>query len=290
MQDYLATIQSIDDSVGPAAGRAGPGRPGAQHHRDLHQRPGVLPRRPRAVRQALHVRGGAADAVPGPVAGGDQAGHAERRDRAQRRLRADLPGRGGAPGPARHAGAEPAARSCAASAPADWRTSMYYRYYHDPGDHNTRAHYGVRTRTHKLIYFWKKDQWELFDLVTDPLELHNLYGQPGHEQVTEALKAETPAAEEVTRRHRPVRRRATAERRGRPGGEAAREVAHLLGRSARRPVAWVRSIRVTRCTTRPQSRGRVDRNRPGAPASHSHCADRCQVVRKPTRIDLTPAA
>ena len=38
---------------------------------------------------------------------------------------------------------------------------MYYRYYHDPGDHNTRAHYGVRTTTHKLIYFWKKDQWEL---------------------------------------------------------------------------------------------------------------------------------
>ena len=52
--------------------------------------------------------------------------------------------------------------------PADWRTSMYYRYYHDPGDHNTRAHYGVRTATHKLIYFWKKDQWELFDLVRDP--------------------------------------------------------------------------------------------------------------------------
>jgi arylsulfatase A-like enzyme len=74
--------------------------------------------------------------------------------------------------------------------PADWRTSMYYRYYHDPGDHNTRAHYGVRTRTHKLIYFWKKDQWELFDLVNDPYELHNLYGQPGTEQLTASLKAE----------------------------------------------------------------------------------------------------
>jgi arylsulfatase A-like enzyme len=74
--------------------------------------------------------------------------------------------------------------------PADWRTSMYYRYYHDPGDHNTRAHYGVRTRTHKLIYFWKKDQWELFDLVNDPLELHNLYGQPGHDALTASLKAE----------------------------------------------------------------------------------------------------
>ena len=74
--------------------------------------------------------------------------------------------------------------------PADWRTSMYYRYYHDPGDHNTRAHYGVRTRTHKLIYFWKKDQWELFDLVNDPFELHNLYGQPGQEKLTATLKAE----------------------------------------------------------------------------------------------------
>jgi arylsulfatase A-like enzyme len=74
--------------------------------------------------------------------------------------------------------------------PADWRTSMYYRYYHDPGDHNTRSHYGVRTPAHKLIYFWKKDQWELFDLVNDPLELHNLYGEPGHEALTAALKAE----------------------------------------------------------------------------------------------------
>jgi arylsulfatase A-like enzyme len=74
--------------------------------------------------------------------------------------------------------------------PADWRTSMYYRYYHDPGDHNTRAHYGVRTATHKLIYFWKKDQWELYDLVHDPHELHNLYGEPGHEAITATLKAE----------------------------------------------------------------------------------------------------
>jgi hypothetical protein len=74
--------------------------------------------------------------------------------------------------------------------PADWRTSMYYRYYHDPGDHNTRAHYGVRTATHKLISFWKSGEWELFDLVNDPGELHNLYGQPGHETITAELKAE----------------------------------------------------------------------------------------------------
>ena len=83
--------------------------------------------------------------------------------------------------------------------PADWRTAMYYRYYHDPGDHNTRAHYGVRTRTHKLIHFWKKDQWELFDLVKDPSELHNLYGQPGHDALTATLKGELDKAKKAAR-------------------------------------------------------------------------------------------
>jgi arylsulfatase A-like enzyme len=74
--------------------------------------------------------------------------------------------------------------------PADWRKSMYYRYYHDPGHHDTRAHYGVRTLTHKLIYFWKKDQWELFDLRADPYELHNLYGEPGQDSLVTSLKTE----------------------------------------------------------------------------------------------------
>jgi arylsulfatase A-like enzyme len=74
--------------------------------------------------------------------------------------------------------------------PNDWRKSMYYRYYHDPGHHNTRAHYGVRTATHKLIHYWKKDAWELFDLRTDPDELKNLYGTTGTEPVTAELKRE----------------------------------------------------------------------------------------------------
>jgi arylsulfatase A-like enzyme len=48
----------------------------------------------------------------------------------------------------------------------------------------------VRTRTHKLIYFWTKDQWELFDLLNDPYELHNLYGEPGQDALTATLKQE----------------------------------------------------------------------------------------------------
>jgi len=74
--------------------------------------------------------------------------------------------------------------------PRDWRHAMYYRYYHDPGDHNTRAHYGIRTETHKLIYFWKKDQWECYDLVADPMEMHNIYNDPKAQKTVAALRQE----------------------------------------------------------------------------------------------------
>jgi len=73
---------------------------------------------------------------------------------------------------------------------SDWRGAIYYRYYHDPGDHNTRAHYGIRTRTHKLIYFWTKDRWECYDLVKDPDELRNIYEDPAARATVEALKQE----------------------------------------------------------------------------------------------------
>ena len=72
--------------------------------------------------------------------------------------------------------------------PGDWRHAMYYRYYHDPGDHNSRAHYGIRTETHMLIYIWKKDQWECYDLRKDPLEMHNIYTDPSQQKVVAALK------------------------------------------------------------------------------------------------------
>jgi arylsulfatase A-like enzyme len=74
--------------------------------------------------------------------------------------------------------------------PADWRTSVYYRYYHDPGHHDTRAHLGVRTDRYKLIHFWKKDQWECYDLKKDPYELNNIYSQPKAQAVVAQLKAE----------------------------------------------------------------------------------------------------
>ena len=48
----------------------------------------------------------------------------------------------------------------------------------------------MRTETHKLIYFWKKDQWELFDLRKDPDELHNLYDDPAQQPLVAKLKTE----------------------------------------------------------------------------------------------------
>jgi arylsulfatase A-like enzyme len=77
--------------------------------------------------------------------------------------------------------------------PADWRTAMYYRYYHDPGHHNTRAHLGLRTATHKLIHYWKKDAWEMFDLTTDPQEQHNLTNDPAQASKLAELKTQLAA-------------------------------------------------------------------------------------------------
>ena len=77
--------------------------------------------------------------------------------------------------------------------PADWRTSHYYHYYEYPGYHCVERHYGVRTATHKLIYFYNRDEWELFDLKTDPGELNSVYGQEAYAGVEAELKAELAA-------------------------------------------------------------------------------------------------
>ena len=74
--------------------------------------------------------------------------------------------------------------------PSDWRTSMYYRYYHYPQDHRVQQHYGVRTDRYKLIYYHRINQWELFDLKKDPHELNNIYADPSYASTLKDLKAE----------------------------------------------------------------------------------------------------
>ena len=62
--------------------------------------------------------------------------------------------------------------------PANWRQSLYCRYYVEGGEHSTAAWYGVRTKTDKLVYYYKRDEWEYFDLTSDPDELKNRYADP----------------------------------------------------------------------------------------------------------------
>ena len=76
----------------------------------------------------------------------------------------------------------------AGNSPKGWRTDMYYRYYHYPADHRVQPHIGVRTLTHKLIHFNKIDQWELYDLTTDPREMRNLIHEPEQQAKVKELK------------------------------------------------------------------------------------------------------
>ncbi len=88
--------------------------------------------------------------------------------------------------------------------PDDWQTSMYYRYWmHRDAAHNTPAHYGVRTQTHKLICYYNDPlgqpgaqgptdpiEWELFDLETDPFEQNNVIADPAYSGVRAELVSE----------------------------------------------------------------------------------------------------
>ena len=72
----------------------------------------------------------------------------------------------------------------------NWRKYLYYHYHEFPGFHSVRAHYGIKGKRYKLIHFYKDNNWELYDLKTDPHEMNNIFGKPGTEKITCKLKAE----------------------------------------------------------------------------------------------------
>lgn len=72
--------------------------------------------------------------------------------------------------------------------PNDWRKAIYYHYYEYPGWHAVKRHYGIRTQRYKLIHFYYDiDQWELYDLKTDPNEMHDVYNNPAYQSVRDSL-------------------------------------------------------------------------------------------------------
>jgi arylsulfatase A-like enzyme len=77
--------------------------------------------------------------------------------------------------------------------PQDWRQSVYYHYKCEFG---VPSQYGIRTKEHKLIHFYKPQKkgqeagWELFSLKQDPQEMNNLYHNPEYENVRGNLEKE----------------------------------------------------------------------------------------------------
>jgi len=73
--------------------------------------------------------------------------------------------------------------------PANWRTSLYYHYYEYPGFHMAKRHYGIRTERYKLIHFYNNiDVFELFDLQEDPCEMNNLIDDPAYDEIENQLR------------------------------------------------------------------------------------------------------
>jgi arylsulfatase A-like enzyme len=84
-----------------------------------------------------------------------------------------------------------------------WRDEWLYDYYEYPGYEDVKPHRGVRTATHKLIdWYTTPGTFEMYDLVSDPLERNNLYGDPAHAALQHKLHAQLDRLLKAT----PVRR------------------------------------------------------------------------------------
>lgn len=93
--------------------------------------------------------------------------------------------------------------------PNDWPQETYYRYWMHMFHHQNPAHFGVRTKDYKLIFFYGTDYkdwgkqnnrmnyfvgrntppaWEFYDLRKDPKEMDNRYDDPAYKDVVAELK------------------------------------------------------------------------------------------------------
>jgi arylsulfatase A-like enzyme len=92
-------------------------------------------------------------------------------------------------------------------APDDWREAIFY-YYSGEGTHRVAAHNGVRTDRYKLFYLPGTDEWQMFDLKEDPLEMVSVHEHPEYAGVREKME----------RIYHELRTKYEVERDG-PGGE-----------------------------------------------------------------------
>jgi len=81
--------------------------------------------------------------------------------------------------------------------PEGWKEAAYYRYWMHMAHHWNPSHLGIRTKQHKLIFYYGCDMsggnrtppgWELYDLEKDSHEVHNVYDDPAYAPLVDRLK------------------------------------------------------------------------------------------------------
>jgi arylsulfatase A-like enzyme len=77
-----------------------------------------------------------------------------------------------------------------AKKPAFSRKYLYYHYYEYGKDHTVIPHLAIRGSEYKLIYFYTVEEWELYDLKKDPGEQNNLINSTVHQKIITDLKKE----------------------------------------------------------------------------------------------------
>jgi len=81
------------------------------------------------------------------------------------------------------------------------KSRPFFLMHHFKAHHDNPAHFGVRTRNYKLIFFYgcnykrggpkpTQPAWELYDMKNNPHEMNNIYGHPKYASIINELKAE----------------------------------------------------------------------------------------------------
>jgi arylsulfatase A-like enzyme len=79
-------------------------------------------------------------------------------------------------------------RRLVADETAEWRDAVLYTYYEYPSVHMVKRHYGVATDRYKLMHFYYDiDEWEMYDIEVDPMEMTNVYDDPEYANIRHML-------------------------------------------------------------------------------------------------------
>ena len=80
----------------------------------------------------------------------------------------------------------------------DFRGVLYYHYYDFPAFHMVKKHYGISTKRYKLMHFYDDiDEWEFYDLESDPQELANKIDDPAYKDIIESLHKRLDSVQEA---------------------------------------------------------------------------------------------